>query len=569
MSTVGEQIKDIILKVLPSLSEDTQQRVISELQTMGVETVEDLKYVKQDDMRDLLPITQQRKLLEAFKTEASPVPLNLQFLPVNPAHIKLPTITSPLPCFSPTNFSLQPSFSQEATPCSATPCSATPCSATPCSATPCSATPCSATPCSSRVGKRTSNIPDKWPENFEVPWHKMPDGVKLAMANMRRPSPEKRRQMIRILVDELRKCDINPTRHECLIVCRNIVRQYPSSFADMTPGGAIVGEGFSTLLSQVKRRIENLNRAGIIKRHRSSGLCKPADSYGCVHFQPAMPLDETEETLELKRQQLQDIYKKEGSHASEKAQVIKLMNTTFCLQRSQINYSLISSTEDLKIHWPYLFTERGVFCHFESLTDINVLQSLELSMKECGHGVEKYLWAKMKNIDLHSVVSKDGELTLRVVQLLLTYFDEDTEGLILSTKACATAADVECTLELPDSPRLVLLMSEDKATVNQWMISNDEQVICEGSQPSVMSGLAALFATYYVFNLQYQEEAAKTLEFVQRRFIGINPERGSKANFKKVVSKKTGKLVQKKADPLNAHVATLIKNLTDFEWGFM
>ncbi|XP_072768141.1 uncharacterized protein [Nerophis lumbriciformis] len=72
-------------------------------------------------------------------------------------------------------------------------------------------------------------------------------------------------------------------------------------------------------------------------------------------------------------------------------------------------------------------------------------------------------------------------------------------------------------------------------------------VICEGVQPSFISGLAALLATYYVFNLEYQEEGARTLEFVQRRFIGVNPERGTKASQGKVVSKKTGKRVQKKA----------------------
>lgn len=54
-----------------------------------------------------------------------------------------------------------------------------------------------------------------------------------------------------------------------------------------------------------------------------------------------------------------------------------------------------------------------------------------------------------------------------------------------------------------------------------------------------------------------------------RRLIGINPERGRKTSQKKVVSKKTGKLVHKKATTVNPHVATLLKNLMDFEWGFI
>lgn len=52
-----------------------------------------------------------------------------------------------------------------------------------------------------------------------------------------------------------------------------------------------------------------------------------------------------------------------------------------------------------------------------------------------------------------------------------------------------------------------------------------------------------------------------------RRFIGVNPERGRKTSQGRVVSKKTGKLVYKKATKVNPHVTTLLKNVMDFEWG--
>lgn len=39
-------------------------------------------------------------------------------------------------------------------------------------------------------------------------------------------------------------------------------------------------------------------------------------------------------------------------------------------------------------------------------------------------------------------------------------------------------------------------------------------MVCEGT--TFVSGLAVLFASYYNFNLQYQDEAACTLEFIQR-----------------------------------------------------
>ncbi|KAG7454044.1 hypothetical protein MATL_G00263970 [Megalops atlanticus] len=87
--------------------------------------------------------------------------------------------------------------------------------------------------------------------------------------------------------------------------------------------------------------------------------------------------------------------------------------------------------------------------------------------------------------------------------------------------------------------------------ITGWMVSTEGRIICEGVQPTFITGLAAVFATFYIINIQYQDEAAQTLEFIQRRFIGINPERGTKASRGKMVSKKTGKMVQKKTQTVN------------------
>lgn len=291
-------------------------------------------------------------------------------------------------------------------------------------------------PCTSRTVSQSADISSKWQETFKVPWDEMPEEIQSAIANSKRPAPDKRRQMIRILVDEIRRYETNPTRNECLSICRSIVKQYPSSFADITSGGVIIGGGFASLLSQVKARIENLNRAGTVKRHRASRqhgrLQKPTDSYGCTQFQPELPTEETNETVEQKRQQLENIYRQEGSHGGEREEVINLMKTTFCLQRKQINDTPAPSIEDLRKQWPYLFTQRGIYGHFELLTDINVLRALELSIDECGQGLEKYLRTKNKDVqsDLISQ-SENGDSSLRIIQLLMAYFSEKTEGLIL------------------------------------------------------------------------------------------------------------------------------------------
>uniref|UniRef100_A0A3P8RVF0 Uncharacterized protein n=1 Tax=Amphiprion percula TaxID=161767 RepID=A0A3P8RVF0_AMPPE len=494
MSSICDEIKVIILKTLPSLSEDTQLQIISVLESSGVESVEDLKYVEQDDIRDLLPVVQQRKLLEAFKT-------------VDPADTSLSSHSSPLPCSSSSPLSCLSSSSQASSPSTL-----------------------------SRPSQSTT-VSSKWHETFSVPWEKMPEEVQSAIANSRRPTPDKRRQMVRILADEMRKYEANPTRSTCLVICRDIVKQYPSSFADMTPDGIVIGGGFTSLLTQVKTRIENINRAGTVSRHRSSRqlgqVRRPSDYYGCSQFQPEPPPEENSETLEQKRQHLEIIYRQEGVRAGERAEVINLMKKTFCLQRHQINHTPEHSIEDLRIRWPYLFTPRGIYSHFELLTNISVLRALERSIEEFFFSFIFFTIVLCYDFTYSFIINLDN-IVLQI---------------------SATAADVEHTLTLPTSPRLIL---RGKCHLsNAWSIERKLFFL------SVF-----LISVIHIINILFM---SITMFFVFhiKRFIGINPERGTKASQGKVISKKTGKLVQKKSATVNPHVATLVKRLMDFEWGFM
>lgn len=58
-----------------------------------------------------------------------------------------------------------------------------------------------------------------------------------AMQNGKKPSPADRRQMIRKLVDDMQKIEVNPSRALCLIIARDIAQQYPQSFMDTMDDG--------------------------------------------------------------------------------------------------------------------------------------------------------------------------------------------------------------------------------------------------------------------------------------------------------------------------------------------
>lgn len=51
---------------------------------------------------------------------------------------------------------------------------------------------------------------------------------------------------------------------------------------------------------------------------------------------------------------------------------------------------------------------------------------------------------------------------------------------------------------------------------SQWMISIEGHVVCEGIQPTFVSGLSAQFAVFYIFDLWYPDAASQTLKFIQR-----------------------------------------------------
>ncbi|TKS65530.1 hypothetical protein D9C73_028010 [Collichthys lucidus] len=88
-------------------------------------------------------------------------------------------------------------------------------------------------------------------------------------------------------------------------------------------------------------------------------------------------------------------------------------------------------------------------------------------------------------------------------------------------KVFSTAADVERTKPLPESPRLIVL--GDVLTATNWMLSIEGHVTV-GPHQNIVPGMAALFSCYYVFNLVYQEEASSTLEFIQRNMISSSPQ---------------------------------------------
>ena len=61
---------------------------------------------------------------------------------------------------------------------------------------------------------------------------------------------------------------------------------------------------------------------------------------------------------------------------------------------------------------------------------------------------------------------------------------------------------------------LFFVSGPESSAESKWLVSTEGRVLCEGS--SFLTGLSVLFACYYVFKLEYQDDSSSTLEFIQR-----------------------------------------------------
>jgi len=65
------------------------------------------------------------------------------------------------------------------------------------------------------------------------------------------------------------------------------------------------------------------------------------------------------------------------------------------------------------------------------------------------------------------------------------------------------------------------ILCETLEKAQHWMITVENRVACIAHESrTLLTGMTALVALYFVFNLKYQSEAEATLEFIQRFVFG-------------------------------------------------
>ena len=304
------------------------------------------------------------------------------------------------------------------------------------------------------------NIDPSWPETMDIPWSDMPSGLKMAIKDEKRPAPNLRKKMVRSVVDAMLKHHPNPNRSQTSTVAKRIVRQHPNSFEDRTDEGERMGTGYYSLVSQLKNRIENVNRENTLARLRKprkqtaevSIPKTPADAYGCVSWQPVIPEGVTEEAL-LAVKKIDDIYKQGLTLTQQTYSEIQQRDDGHILQRKCINATPSPSMQDIHKEWPFLFWQRWLLVHFKTLTDVPLNTKLMESFASKGHRILAFF----KSLDSVSQRGKNVHKVLRQMEeaagLVENADDVFAPGIIFTLmanfredpKAMFLLADVSCT----------------------------------------------------------------------------------------------------------------------------
>uniref|UniRef100_A0A3Q4GXA0 Zgc:113210 n=1 Tax=Neolamprologus brichardi TaxID=32507 RepID=A0A3Q4GXA0_NEOBR len=387
-------------------------------------------------------------------------------------------------------------------------------------------------------------------------------------------SQEETELIQRTVVEAMQVHCRNPKRASFEEVAKIIVNRYPQTFADFTEKGERLGCGHYSLLRSIKSRVEHVNRDNIPNSNATSPKkvrCL-VDSYGYINWQPVeFPEGEMPASLEKKKHILLTIFNSQGPGAVERPDVDDYMCLTYISQCQLINRCRLLSVAEIQEQWPFLFTRKGLSNHFHKLTGIDISERLSQALITKGRRIINYFSSqKLKwNLGIRTLIQQiesEGVLTNKVgtaaILLMMKYYKEDEDSLFETS----TRMPLEAESNLSSTPRLIML-GQRLMTANCWMVSAEGRVIVELDKENICAdAMSVFFGSFYVLNLEYQESACATLELIQRFFVRINPEEGTKCTSKVRTSRKTGTTVKRKVVHINPHATTFLQRLTEFEW---
>ena len=404
-------VNGLLSQIFPNMSAAKIAEVANALLATGVEEENDLIWIKESDISDVLSVVQARKLVNFFNIKYG-TPADRQ---------------TAVELLQGDSSSLHSSGSRSPSQLSDVG-----------SLVSVAQSPAAGM---SLTGNRVLSY-DNWVDSFSIPWSKCSQSLVDSLNNGERPSASDIRELVNHTMSDVfgytRRASGNNLRQ---IACK-IVQRNPAAFADYI-NGHIVSDGVNSLMLMLEARKENLNRRNQSNRvttdpdtvNTSPVIAQPKKSlrmanYGCVSWSPNMPLYVTEEDMENKRLKLCDLFALQQVDLSE---VDCLMDETYSYQRMFINQTVPVS--EVLFKWPFLGNHHLLLKHCRRLTGIDIEPVLRAAVKRNYGLIIKYMTISAANVMMHFMPSEMETLTAELSQellilIIMAYFHEDQQQLV-------------------------------------------------------------------------------------------------------------------------------------------
>ncbi|XP_070389387.1 sterile alpha motif domain-containing protein 3-like [Dermacentor albipictus] len=289
-----------------------------------------------------------------------------------------------------------------------------------------------------------------------------------------------------------------PSRQLYRVAAERLVSAYPH-LADRVGSGNGLDSWVMALRNKFKnmrKKAENCSeemlakkRHFLVKRKQqvASGeatnkkLCRLFD---CSHL---VAYGETAESLRLHNEWLQD-----NAGCQDEEAVRPRLLATARERHDQLRSLTLS---DALLLFPFLATEASLPVEFDLLFQRNVMEAMENGCKQLGYTILSF--GEPEEIVAFSEVGSE-DAVLAVLQFVAKRCKEPIDSIITQEEA-------------PLTPCLV----QDEG----FALHIDKQLVFQVS--SLLSGVACLFASFWVFYVEYPRKAHKMLTFIEHAFLNL------------------------------------------------
>ncbi|XP_044006872.1 uncharacterized protein LOC122851595 [Aphidius gifuensis] len=286
--------------------------------------------------------------------------------------------------------------------------------------------------------------------------------------------------------------------------------------------------------------------------------------YGCAagQYTPSLPSNDDDlQLLKIKCSNLIKFYK-DGVNVKDD-RIMTLMKDTYALQRHDIVYSYPCLDDRFFEKWPYLKNYEILFTHASQLIGVENIQEkwkevlarhnkpiIEfLEAEERIHVLQSRKKQKISsdNLFIRNTIHKANSHAINVSQsnipliavifpIIIHFFNEEEKLLYMVVDDTLNDEQILNVVEYC-TPTLVVKgqsLWDEEATFS--IVLNKK---CQVQVDELCNGLLLTFLYYYIYNLSYPQKLSRTLEFIQRFFLLINPPKGSKKTSKSRRSEST------------------------------